>query len=100
MAAAAAALLRRSRSSATSLVAAEKPANERCVPSSPIAENDGAGIGGRGTGVHARTDPNVSPARHHVRVAVGEDEDVARGELNLLLADQTPVAAAFCQDAV
>lgn len=71
-------------------VAAEEPANERHGPWSLVAEDDDMGVaGGRGA-VDVRADPNASPARHHVSVSVGEDDHVARDELDLFLAGQAP----------
>ena len=48
------------------------------------------GIAGGGRGVDVRADPQVSAARHDVRVAMGKDDHVARQQLDLFLAATPP----------
>jgi hypothetical protein len=81
-------------------VAAEEPADERRDPWSLVAEVEGEGKRGGEGAVHVPTDADASPARHHVRVPVGEDDHVAGDQLDLFFADQAPVAMAFGQDVV
>src|SRR5207244_7713362 len=81
-------------------VAAEKPADDRSDPWARVAEEDGEGITGGDGILSVLTDPNVPPTRHHVRVAVREDDHVPRDELDLLLAHDASVTTTFGQDVV
>ena len=81
-------------------VAAEEPADERRIRPPPVAKDDDVRIAGGGGAVHLQTEPEASPARHHVGVAVGKDDHVARDQLDLVLADQATVAAAVGEDVV
>ena len=81
-------------------VAAEKTAYERGARRTVVPEEDGVGKAGGGGGVHLRPEAQTSPARHHVGVAVGKHDHVARHQLDRLLAAHAPVSSGRGQDVV
>ena len=80
-------------------VAAQEAADERCRGWLAVSHDHGVGIpvgeaGGNAGGA------KISPAGHHVGVAMRKYQDIARQELDRIAAEQTGVTVAAGEDVV